>query len=71
MHQLYAGAHEANGAVAQVMRLPAGTGGNACVAEQSGRDDAIGLAGKARVERARGDVAGASADPVVGGAVGR
>ena len=52
MHQLHAGAHEANGAVAQVMRLPAGTGWNTRVAEQSRCNDAIGLTRKARIERA-------------------
>src|SRR5260370_35138173 len=51
-HQLHTGAHQANGAVAQVMRLPAGTGWNARVAEQSRRNDAIGLASKAALERA-------------------
>ena len=54
MHQLPAGPHQANGPVAQVVCLPAGTEWDACVAEQSRRDDAIGLAGKARVERAEG-----------------
>jgi len=51
LHHLQAGAHQANGPVAQVMRLPAGTGWNACVAEQSSRGDAIGLAGKAPIKR--------------------
>jgi hypothetical protein len=51
LHQLHASAHKANGAVAQVMRLPAGTGRGACVAEQSRRNDAIGLASKAPIKR--------------------
>ena len=44
--------HQANGAVAQLMCLSAGTGRNACVAEQSRSNDAIGLASKAPIERA-------------------
>jgi hypothetical protein len=51
LHQLRAGPHQANGPVAQVVCLPAGTDRDTCVAEQSRRNDAIGLAGKARVER--------------------
>src|SRR5258708_8413275 len=51
LHQLHASAHKANGAVAQVMRLPAGTGGGACVAEHTRRNDAIGLASKAPIKR--------------------
>jgi len=51
LHQLHAGAHQANGPVAEVMRLPAGTGRNARVAEQARRNDAIGLASKAPIER--------------------
>jgi hypothetical protein len=53
LHQSDAGAHQANGPVAQVMRPPAWTGRNACVAEQAGRNDAVGLAGKAPVECAK------------------
>jgi hypothetical protein len=52
LHQLNARADQANGPVAQIMRFPAGTGRNVCVAEQSRRNDAIGRAGKAAVERA-------------------
>jgi len=51
LHQLHAGPHQANGPVAQVVCLPAGTDRDACVGEQSRRNDAIGLAGKVRVER--------------------
>ncbi len=51
MHQLHAGARQANGPVAQVMRLPAGTGRNTHVTEQSRRNDAIGLASKAPIKR--------------------
>jgi len=54
LHQLHAGPHQANGPVTQVVCLPAGTDRDACAAEQSRRDDAIGLAGKARVQRAEG-----------------
>ena len=53
LHQLRAGADQANGPVAQIMRFPAATGRNVCVAEQSRRNDAIGRAGKARVERTK------------------
>ena len=49
-HQLHAGADQANGAVAQIMCFPAATGRNVCVAEQSRRNDAVGRAGKARIE---------------------
>jgi hypothetical protein len=52
LHRPDAGAHQANGAVAQAMCLPAGIGRNACVAERSRRNDAIGLASKAPMERA-------------------
>jgi hypothetical protein len=52
LHQPDAGAHQANGAVAQVMCLPAGIGRNTFVAEPSRRNDAMGLASKASIERA-------------------
>jgi len=47
LHQLRAGADQANGPVAQIMRFPAGIGRNAYVAERARRNDAIGLANKA------------------------
>ncbi len=49
LHESDAGAHQANGPVAQVMRPPAWTGRNACVAEQAGCNDVVGRAGKAPV----------------------
>src|SRR5260370_39578647 len=51
LHQLHAGADQANGPVAQVMRPPAGTGWNARVAKKSRRNGAIGLASKASIKR--------------------
>lgn len=76
LHQVQAGADQANDSVTQIMRFPAATDRNACVAEQSRRDDAIGRAGKAcidctKVQDQGGVVAAASADPVGAGAVGR
>jgi hypothetical protein len=53
LHQLQAGADQANGPVTQIIRFPAATYGNVCVAEQSRRDDAIGRAGKACIERTK------------------
>ena len=76
LHQLHTGVHQANGPVAQVMRLPAGTRRNARVAEQARRNDAIGLARKAPIERTErktkvGTVVAASVDLADGRAVGR
>src|SRR5712692_3265012 len=51
LHQSDAGAHQANGPVAEVMRPPAGTGWNAHVAKKSRRNGAIGLASKASIKR--------------------
>jgi len=51
LHQPDAGAHQANGPVAEVMRPPAWTGRNACVGEQAGCNDAVGCAGKAPIKR--------------------
>src|SRR5713101_448583 len=53
LHELHASAHQTNSFVAQVMRLPAGTCRNEHLTEQAGRNDAIGLASKAPVERAK------------------
>jgi hypothetical protein len=53
LHQPDGGAHQANGPVAEVMRPPAWTGGNAYVAEQAGCNDAVGGAGKVPVECAK------------------
>ena len=54
LHELHAGAHQTNSFVAQVMRLPAGTCRNEHLTEQARRNDAIGLAGKAPIERTQG-----------------
>src|SRR5260370_716403 len=54
LHELHAGAHQTNSSVAQVMRLPAGTCRNEHLTEQARRNDAIGLASKAPIERTQG-----------------
>src|SRR5258707_612898 len=54
LHELHASAHKTNRFVAQVMRLPAGTCGNDPPTEQARRNDAIGLASKAPIERTQG-----------------
>src|SRR5260370_19066018 len=51
LHQLHAGADQANGPVAQVMRPPAGTGWNARVAKKSRRNAPLGLASKPSLKR--------------------
>ena len=53
MHQLHAGARQTNGAVAQLVCLPAGAGRNTRAAEQDLRYGAIGLISQAAVERAQ------------------
>jgi hypothetical protein len=52
-HQLEAGARQTNGAVAQLVCLPAGTGRNSGAAEQDLRNGAISFTGQAAVERAQ------------------
>ena len=53
LHQLQARARQANGPVAHVVCLPAGTCRNARAAEQRRRNNPIGFASKAAVERAQ------------------
>ena len=55
LHQLEAGAGQTDGAVAQLVRLPGGTGRNACTPEQALRNYAIALASQAAVECAESE----------------
>lgn len=54
-HQFKSGTRQTNGAVAEFMGLPAGTGGNACASEEALCNDAVAIAGQAAVERAKGE----------------
>lgn len=51
-HQLEAGPRKTNGAVAQLVCLPAGTGGNTRAAKQALRNRAIAFTSQAAIERA-------------------
>ena len=53
LHQPHAGPHQANGPIAQVVGLPARADRDGCVGEQSRRNNAIGFASKAGVERTK------------------
>ena len=53
VHEIEPGTHQADGAVTQIVRFPAGTGGNVFRAEEALCDGTICLTREATIERAK------------------